>query len=82
MLTKPDVCNYVAVLVLILWATSIEKNPKISASGQNYRPPPPKMAQQKKLQYFVPNSNYKVRFFSKISNPSLFHQKPEPHRFL
>ena len=56
------------ILAIALGATSIEKIPKISASGQNFLDPlPPPLFEygpyRRKRRYFVPNSNYKVRFF-------------------
>ena len=67
-------------------ATSIEKIPKISASGRNFLDPLPPLFEKgpyrRKRRYFVPNSNYKVRFFQSFKPlPPLFHQKAEPHRF-
>ena len=66
----------------LLGATSIEKIPKISASGRNFLDPLPPLFEKgpyrRKRQYFVPNSNYKVWFFSKFQT-SLFHQKAKPH---
>ena len=68
-----------------LGATSIEKIQKISASGRNFLDPLPTLFEKgpyrRKRRYFVPNSNYKVRFFWTF-NPALFHQNAEPHRFL
>ena len=50
-----------------LGATSIEKIPKISASGRNFLDLLPPLFEKgpyrRKRRYFVPNSNYKVRFF-------------------
>ena len=69
--------------VVSLGATSIEKIPKISASGRNFLDPLfEKGPYRRKRRYFVPNSNYKVRFFQSFKPlPPLFHQKAEPHRF-
>ena len=54
----------------------MEKIPKISASCQNFLDPLPPLIKkgpyQRKRRYFIPNSNYKVRFFD-ISNLPLFH---------
>ena len=77
-------CSTISIVMLrgVLGATSIEKIPKISASGRNFLDPfPPfeKGPYRRKCWYFVPNSNYKV--FSKFQ-PPLFHQKAEPHQFL
>ena len=70
----------------LLGATSIGKIPKISASGRNFLDPLPPLFEKgpyrRKRRYFVPNSNYKVRFFQSFKPlPPLFHQKAEPHRF-
>ena len=59
----------------ILGATSIEKIPKIPLFEKG--------PYQRKRLYFLPNNNYKVRFFQIFIPPPipLFHQKAEPCRF-
>ena len=72
------------VEVNVLRVTSIEKFPKISASGQNFLDPLPlfeKGPYQRQHQYFKPNSNYKVWFFQNFKPPPLFQQKAKPHQF-
>ena len=68
------------LMIWILGATSIEKIPKISASGRNFLDPPPpplrKGPYRRKRRYFVPNSNYKVRFFQTSNPPPYFIRKP------
>ena len=64
-----------------LGATSIEKIPKISASGRNFLDPLPPLFEKgpyrRKHRYFVPNSNYKVRFFQSFKPlPPYFIRKP------
>ena len=63
----------------MLGATSMEKIPEISASGWNFLDPLPPLFEKgpyrQKRRYFVPNSNYKVRFFD-ISPPPYFTRKP------
>ena len=57
----------------LLGATSIEKIPKISASGRNFLDPLPLLKflpYRRKRQYFVPKSNYKVRIFPNFKPPS------------
>ena len=73
--------NYFAVIsIYVHWhycsslgATSIEKIPKISASGRNFLDPLPPLFEKGpyrwKRRYFVPNSNYKVQFFFEILTP-------------
>ena len=53
---------------LEIGATSIEKIPKISASGQNFLNPLPLF--QEKCWYFIPNSYYNIRFFQNFNPPS------------
>ena len=58
----------------ILGATSIEKIPKISASGWNFLDPPPlleKGPQWRKCRYFLPNRNYKVWLFQNFNPPPI-----------
>ena len=56
-------------------ATSIEKILKIPASGRNFLDslPPPlrKGPYRRKRRYFVPNRNYKIRFFRNFNPLSL-----------
>ena len=69
----------------LLGATSIEKTPKISASGRNFLDPLPPSSKKGPTDENVDISYLIViiKFgFFRVSNPSpLFHQKAEPHRF-
>ena len=71
---------------LYLGATSIEKIPKISASGQNFQDPLPPPSSKKgptdenvSILYLI--VNIKFVFFFVIFPPPLFHQKAKPHHF-
>ena len=83
-ITSPT--NYLQFDILRLGETSIEKIPKISASGRNFLDPlPPSLKkgptdENVSISYLI----VIIKFgFFRVSNPSppLFHQKAEPHRF-